>query len=58
MPFINREEVHSFKTLSKGAMNYIKDSAVWFILAIICHSMDLEILTVKSEEKLVFAIIF
>lgn len=40
-------------------MTYINDSAVGFILAvIICDAMDLEILTVKGEEKVVFAIIF
>lgn len=36
-------------------MTYIKDSAVGFVLAI-CDSMDLEILTVKGEGKVVFAI--
>lgn len=34
LPF-NGEEVHGFKIVSKGAMTYIKDSAVGFILAII-----------------------
>lgn len=50
----NREEIHGFKIISKGAMTYIEASAVGFILAIItCDSMDLEILTVKGEEKIV-----
>lgn len=48
----NGEEAHGFKIFSKGAMTYIKVSAVGFILAIInCESMDLETLTVKGEEK-------
>lgn len=34
LPF-NGVEVHGFKIVSKGAMTYIKDSAVGFILAII-----------------------
>ena len=38
---------------------YLKDSAVGFILAvIICDSMDLGLLIVKGEEKIVFAIVF
>lgn len=39
-------------------MTYIQGSALGFILAIICHSVDLEILTVKGEENIVFAIVF
>lgn len=48
----NGEEVRCFKIFSKGAMTYIKVSAVGVILAIInCEFMDLETLTVKGEEK-------
>lgn len=51
MYLFNVEEVHNFKILSKGAMTYIKASAVEFSLAIInCESMDLETLTVKGEK--------
>lgn len=40
-------------------MIYINDFVVGFILVvIICDVMDLEILIVKGEEKVVFVIIF
>lgn len=39
-------------------MTYIKDSALGFILAIIiCDLMDLEMLAVKGEAKISFAIL-
>lgn len=40
-------------------MTYVKEFSVGFILAlIICDSMDLEILTVKGEEKIVLLLYF